>query len=157
MRTEEANRLKDRIKELSLNSSKANLVESSGTVVKDRSKGKQKKGSCFVCGKVGHRVAKCYQRKGQGSKHEGQSDVQAHFTEGNEVIDVVVVEANLVANKIDWVLDTGASMHFCVNKELFHDFEESSDGECVYMDSTTAVVMSKGKVLLELTSENIFP
>ena len=40
MRTEEANRLKDKMEELSLSSSKANLVEFSGTVVKDRLKGK---------------------------------------------------------------------------------------------------------------------
>ena len=100
MRTEEANHLKDKMEELSLNSSKANLVESSITVVKDRLKGKQKKvskkelmkkknqfnkpesqiqkfkGSCFVCGKVGHRAARCYQRKGQDSKKEGQSDAK---------------------------------------------------------------------------------
>ncbi|KAH0712085.1 hypothetical protein KY289_008044 [Solanum tuberosum] len=43
MRTEEVNRLKDKMETLSLNSSKANLVESSGTVVKGRFKGKQKK------------------------------------------------------------------------------------------------------------------
>ena len=108
------------------------------------------KGSCFVCGKVGHRTAKCYQRKGQDSKKEGQSDVQANLAEGNEVIVAVVVEANLVANKIDWVVDIGASMYFCANKELFHDFEESTDEECLYMgNSTTAVVMDKGKVLLK--------
>ncbi|KAH0672489.1 hypothetical protein KY290_024721 [Solanum tuberosum] len=178
MRTEEVNRLKDKMEELSLNSSKANLVESSGTVVKDRFKGRQKKvtkkehmkkknqfnklesqiqkfkGSCFVCGKVGHRTTKCYQRKGKDSKHEGPSDVQAYLAEGNEVIIVVVVEANLVANKTDCVLDTGASRHFCANKNLFHDFEESTDGECVYMgNSTTAGVMGKGKVLLKLTSD----
>ncbi|XP_070045426.1 uncharacterized protein [Nicotiana tomentosiformis] len=47
-----------------------------------------------------------------------------------------------------------ASRHLCANKELFHDFEESADGECVYMgDSTTAKVMGKGKILLKLTSE----
>lgn len=81
MRTEEANRLKDKMKTLSLNSSKANLVESSGIVVTDRFKGKQKKipkkghvkkknhfnkpesqikkskGPCFVCGKLGHKAA----------------------------------------------------------------------------------------------------
>ncbi|KAH0658272.1 hypothetical protein KY289_027020 [Solanum tuberosum] len=92
MRTEEANRLKDKMEELSLKSSKANLVEFSGTVVKDRFKGKQKKvskkehmkkknqfnkpesqiqkfkGPCFVCGKVGHRAAKCYQRKWQAGR-----------------------------------------------------------------------------------------
>ena len=42
MRTEEANRLKDKMEELSLNSSKVNLVESSGTVVKDKFNGRQK-------------------------------------------------------------------------------------------------------------------
>ena len=124
MRTEEANHLKDKMEELSLNSSKVNLVESSGTVVKDRFNGKQRKvskkelmkkknqfnkpnsqiqkfkGSCFVCGKSGHRAARCYQRKEQDSKKEGQSDVQANLAEGNEVVVVVVVEANLLANKL---------------------------------------------------------
>ena len=100
MRTEEANHLIDKMEEISLNTSKANLVESSGTVVKNRFKGKQKKvskkelmkkknqfnkprsqiqkfkGSCFVCGKLGHRAARCYQRKGQDSKKEGQSDAK---------------------------------------------------------------------------------
>lgn len=89
----------------------------------------------------------------ENGKQEGQSDVQAHLAEGNEMIVVVVVEANLVANKTDWVLETCASTHFCANKNLFHDFEESTESECVYMgNSTTAVVMGKGKVLLKLTS-----
>ncbi|KAH0712474.1 hypothetical protein KY289_008433 [Solanum tuberosum] len=103
---------------------------------------------CFVRGKLGHRAAKCYQRKGQDLEQKGQSDVQAHLAEGNEVISVVVIEANLVANKIDWVLDTGASRHFCANKSLVYDFEESTDGECVYMsNSTIAGVMGKGKLI----------
>ncbi|KAM3338274.1 hypothetical protein P3S68_031491 [Capsicum galapagoense] len=42
MRTEEANHLKEKMEALSLNSSKANLVESFGTTVKDRYEGKQK-------------------------------------------------------------------------------------------------------------------
>ena len=65
------------------------------------------------------------------------------------MIVVVVVEANMLAHKIVWVLDTGTSRHFCANKNLFHDFEESIEEECVYMgDSTTVVVMGKGKVFL---------
>ncbi|XP_075077172.1 uncharacterized protein LOC142163917 [Nicotiana tabacum] len=71
----------------------------------------------------------CNQRQGQSSKQGGKAIVQANLTEG-------------------------ASRHLCANKELFHDFEESADGECVYMgDSTTAKVMGKGKILLKLTSE----
>ena len=42
MTIEKANILKDKMEELSLNSSKANLVKSFGTVVKDRFKGKSK-------------------------------------------------------------------------------------------------------------------
>ncbi|KAM3344385.1 hypothetical protein P3S68_024093 [Capsicum galapagoense] len=42
MRTDEVNCLKDKIKVLSLNSSKANLVKSFGIIAKDRYKGKQK-------------------------------------------------------------------------------------------------------------------
>ena len=43
MRTEDAYRLKDKMGELCLNCSKSDLVESSGTVVKDRFNGKQRK------------------------------------------------------------------------------------------------------------------
>jgi len=43
MRTKEANRFKDKLESLSLNSSKANLVESSVPVNRDRFKGKNKK------------------------------------------------------------------------------------------------------------------
>ncbi|KAH0655318.1 hypothetical protein KY285_030200 [Solanum tuberosum] len=143
MRTEEANRLKDMMETLSLNSSKAILVESSGIVVKGWCKGKQKKvlekehvkkknqfnkpesqiqkskAPCFICGKHGNRATKCYQRKGQDRKQKGQNDVQAHLAEDNEVIVVAVVEANLVANKTNWMLDTGASRYFCANKKSF--------------------------------------
>ncbi|XP_070046392.1 uncharacterized protein [Nicotiana tomentosiformis] len=181
MRTEEANRLKDeeseRLKEkmkyLSLNSSKANLVESSSmflvsssTFVKDRFKEKQKKGQkkghvkkqnyfnkleghiqkskgpCYLCGKIGHKGFQCNQRQGQSSKKRGKAPFQANLTEGDDVIAVVVVEANMVANKTDCILDTGTSWHLCASKELFHDFEEAGDGECVYMgNSTTTGVM----------------
>ena len=69
------------------------------------------------------------------------------------MIVVVVIEANLLANKIGQLVDTGTSRHFCATKELLHDFEECTDRECVYMgDSTTCVVTGKGKVLLKLTS-----
>ena len=60
----------------------------------------QFKGSYFVCGKVGSMDVKCYQRKPQDSKKEGQSDVQANFAKGNEVIVIVVFEENLVLTKL---------------------------------------------------------
>ncbi|KAK4733530.1 hypothetical protein R3W88_007791 [Solanum pinnatisectum] len=55
MRIEEANPLKYKMEELSLNSSKANLVESSGTVVKDsaiKEKGRTQSGKDKVMSKL---------------------------------------------------------------------------------------------------------
>ncbi|KAA0049696.1 ty1-copia retrotransposon protein [Cucumis melo var. makuwa] len=78
---------------------------------------------------------------------------QANLAEQDSEIIVAIVEANLIENKTDWILDTGASRHFCTNRELLHDYEDTADGECVFMgNSTTAGVIGKGKVILKLTS-----
>ncbi|KAL0381502.1 UNVERIFIED_CONTAM: Retrovirus-related Pol polyprotein from transposon TNT 1-94 [Sesamum angustifolium] len=90
------------------------------------------------------------------TEDQSKKNPQLNLAETEEIIAAVVVEANLVENKVDWILDTGASKHFCANKELFHEFHEASDGECVFMgNSATAGVMEKGKVLLKLTSGKI--
>ncbi|KAL0418895.1 UNVERIFIED_CONTAM: hypothetical protein Sradi_1303000 [Sesamum radiatum] len=142
MRTEEANRLKDKEISNSSISFKANLVESSPSR-KDRLQPKGKK----------------FQKGGQQKTFKGNDGKiqktkprpQINLTEQEEVIAAVVVEANLMENKIDWILDTGASKHFCSNKELFQDFQEARDGECVFMDnSTTAGVLGKGRSFLNL-------
>ncbi|KAL0367431.1 UNVERIFIED_CONTAM: hypothetical protein Sradi_3633200 [Sesamum radiatum] len=158
MRTEEANRLKD--KETSNPSSisfKASLGESS-TLNKDRfqNKGKkfQKGGgqqnsfkgnnrkiqknkvTCYCYGKEDHKAYKCCQRKDQqktNQKQNTETTPQLNLAETEEIIDAVVVEANLVENKTDWILDTRASKHLCSNKELFQELKEAADGECVFM------------------------
>ncbi|KAK4388087.1 hypothetical protein Sango_2415300 [Sesamum angolense] len=69
------------------------------------------------------------------------------------------IKANLVEpseSSKDKFQRKGASKHIYANKELFHEFHEASDGECVFMgNSATAGVMGKGKVLLKLTSGKI--
>ena len=60
-----------------------------------------------------------------------------------EIICAVVEEANLVANNAEWVYDTGASRHFCANKEVMQNFKDVTDGECYMGNSTTARVMAK--------------
>ncbi|KAA0026033.1 ty1-copia retrotransposon protein [Cucumis melo var. makuwa] len=74
------------------------------------------------------------------------------YQQDSEII-AAIVEANLIENKTDWILDTGASRHFCTNRELLYDYEDTADGECVFMgNSATAGVIGKGKVILKLTS-----
>ncbi|KAL0291506.1 UNVERIFIED_CONTAM: hypothetical protein Scaly_2634600 [Sesamum calycinum] len=177
MRTEEANSLKDKeIPKFSI-SFKASLVESSQSR-KDRlqpkgkkfQKGGQQKTfkgnngkiqkikvTCYYCGKLGHNAYQCFQRKDQqktSHKPPSQPRPQINLTKQEEVIAAVVVEANLMENKTDWILDTCASKYFCSNKELFQDFQDARDGECVFMgNSTTAGVLGKGKIFLKLTSD----
>ncbi|KAL0440950.1 UNVERIFIED_CONTAM: hypothetical protein Sradi_0033900 [Sesamum radiatum] len=87
------------------------------------------------------------------TKPTTQPTPQVNLAENDEIITAVVVEANLVENKNDWVLDTGASRHFCSNKALFHESVDATDGECVFNgNSTTARVLGKGKIFLKLTS-----
>ncbi|XP_074302865.1 uncharacterized protein LOC141637055 [Silene latifolia] len=177
MRTEEANCLKDKLVQLSLTTTKANLVETGGSSRDDKYKGKgkakagqgQSKGQnakksgqgkftkpaskiqkssqnlvCYVCGKTGHKAYQCPQKK---------VAAEANVAEKDDIIAAVVVEANLVANASDWILDTGASRHLCANKDLFAEFEDVADGECVYMgNSSSAVITSKGNIFLKLTS-----
>ncbi|KAA0055836.1 ty1-copia retrotransposon protein [Cucumis melo var. makuwa] len=170
MRTEEANRLKDKLASQNLNSVNANLVKSS-FVNRDRTKQekghkgknsekrqfkttggqiKKKKLVCYVCGKEGHKSYQCNQRKGRPSQ---KPTPQANLAEQDSEIIAAIVEANLIENKTDWILDTGALRHFCTNRELLHDYEDTADGECVFMgNSATAGVIGKGKVILKLTS-----
>jgi hypothetical protein len=172
MRTEEANRLKDKYHSAPQYFSNANLVESAGGSVRNRfNKGKKpmqnkwrdqkhdhkvhkKTLMCYVCGKTGHKAYQCPLRKDTNAKRDGQSSKpQANLAEDKEIIAAVVVEANLVNNITEWVLDTGATRHICATKELFQEFEEATDGDIVYMgNSATAGVCGKGKILLKLTS-----
>ncbi|KAL0461238.1 UNVERIFIED_CONTAM: hypothetical protein Slati_0011400 [Sesamum latifolium] len=127
MQTKQANRLKDNGTSLSSLSIKVNLVQSVGS--KDR-KDQQK----------------------ANQKPATQATPQVNLAEKDEIIIAVVVEANLVDKKDDWVLDTGASRHFYSNKALFHELLDATDDECVFMgNSTTAGVLDKGKIFLKLT------
>jgi len=58
-----------------------------------------------------------------------------------------------VSNPTEWILDTGATRHFCSNKDLIHDFKDAPDGEHVFMgNAATTGVIGKGKILLKFTS-----
>lgn len=59
----------------------------------------------------------------------------------------------MVSYKSEWIVDTGATKHFCSDKDLFVDFSNASDGEHVFMgNSSSSEVLGKGNVFLKLNS-----
>ncbi|TYK14227.1 ty1-copia retrotransposon protein [Cucumis melo var. makuwa] len=85
---------------------------------------------------------------GQIKKNKLKPTPQAKLAEQDDEVIATIVEINLKENKIDWILDTKASRHFCTNRELLHDYEDTTDGECVFMGNlATAGVIGKGKGL----------
>jgi len=86
---------------------------------------------CYVYGKLGHKAYQCDQRKGSVQAKQKSATPIANIaeTEDNETIcAVTAVEANLMHNLSEWILNFGASRYFCANKELMIDFEEVADG-----------------------------
>ena len=58
-------------------------------------------------------------------------------------------EFNLVGNRREWWIDSGATHHVCANKEGFASFESNQGDETIYMaNSAIAKVDGTGKVFL---------
>ena len=75
------------------------------------------------------------------------------MVEGDDIIVVVVSQANMVTNSKNWVVDSGATRHICAKRDAFTSYTPVGDDEkVVYLgDSHTAQVLGKGKVVLKLT------
>ena len=76
------------------------------------------------------------------------------MVEGDDIIVVVISQANMVSNSKNWVLDYGATRHICANIDVFTSYTSIGDDEkAVYLgDSHTTQVLGKSKVMLKLTS-----
>lgn len=113
-----------------------------GTIIsRKNNKSEKSNGGCYVYGKQGHKAWQRYNRKDasiNGQKSD-QNKNQAHIAEvTDDVIAAVVSEVNLVGNKAEWVVDTGATKHFCSDKDLFSDFTEFMNAEQVYMGNSSS-------------------
>jgi len=69
----------------------------------------------------------------------------------------MTLEVNLVSNPTEWILDTGATRHFCANKDMMHNFEDVPDDEHVFMgNAATPELWVKGKYFLNLLLANFY-
>ena len=75
------------------------------------------------------------------------------MVEGDDIIVVVVPQANMVNNSKNWVVDSSATRHICANRDAFTSYTLVGDDEkVVYLgDSHIAQVLGKDKVMLRLT------
>ena len=113
---------------------------------------KKIKGSCWVCGKPGHKAQECRNRKDQNVTRTNQS----HMHEVDDNLVVVVTETNLVSNVKGWWIDTGATRHICGDKNLFSEYKQIDDSEKLYMGNSSASnVEGKGNVMLKFTSGKV--
>ncbi|CAN1246025.1 Retrovirus-related Pol polyprotein from transposon TNT 1-94 [Linum grandiflorum] len=123
---------------------------------------------CFVCGKTGHRAHQCNFRKTPGSTSKNQAHLVERNEEsrreetrkeesGKEVIAAVIqLESNIIEDRAEWLIDSGACRHFYSSRDLFSTLEESNTGEVVYMgNASSSPIMGKRKINLSLTSGKI--
>ena len=75
------------------------------------------------------------------------------MVEGDDIIVVVVSQANMVINSKNWVVDSGVTRHICANKYSFTSYTLVGDDEkVIYLsNSHTTQVLGKDKVMLKLT------
>ncbi|KAM1331757.1 hypothetical protein ACFX2H_043878 [Malus domestica] len=116
------------------------------TAAKGKTFTKIKKGN-WVCEKTSHRAKDCHHKKDQNI----ENSIQANIAEDKFV--VVVSEVNLLTNSNDWWVDTGATRHIYVDRNLFVSYQSVDGGENLYMrNTTTSAIAGKGKVMLKFTS-----
>ena len=79
------------------------------------------------------------------------------MVKGDDIIVVVVSQANMVTNSNNWVVDSSATRHICANRDAFTSYTPvGDDKKVVYLGgSHTAQVLGKGKVMLKLTSRKM--
>ena len=70
-------------------------------------------------------------------------------------LSIVVSEVNLVgSNPREWWIDTGATRHVCLDRNMFTSFKLVDSGEKLFMgNSATSEIQGQGKVTLKMTSE----
>ena len=102
---------------------------------------------------MGHKAANCKLPKKNKNK---EAYVMEEITQEVDDLNLstVVSEVNLVGfNPRERRIDTGVTLHVCLDKNMFTSFEPVDNGEKLFMgNSTTFEIQGQGKVILKMTS-----
>ncbi|PRQ52113.1 putative RNA-directed DNA polymerase [Rosa chinensis] len=110
---------------------------------------KKIKGSCWVCGKPGHKAQECRHKKdAPAAIRNNNNNNQANVAVAMEDFVAVVSEVNLVNDNKDWWIDTGATRHICGDRNLFTTYQPLNGEEQLFMGNASASsVAGKGRIL----------
>ena len=138
------------------------LSNSYGDKGKHRSRSKSKDGKrvCWICGKEGHFKKQCYKwldrNKGQKQGSDrGESSMAKD--DAKDPVGLLVAEVNSAeSDRDEWILDTGCTFHMTPRRDLFIDLK-TTDGGIVYMaNNTITEVKGVGSIRFENSDKTTF-
>lgn len=118
----------------SIKSHKGSGFKSRGNVGKSNKF--KKNGPCYNCGEFGHLKGECDSKnvKVQGPPNrKGPGGYNKSFKKSNKSgfvadnVEVLMSQSEIPKDKYSWCMDSGATHHFCNNRELFYNFKEIKD------------------------------
>ena len=98
----------------------------------------KKKDTCYVYGKPGHHAPQCKKRVKTGNNG---NPPKANLVEEDDIIAVVVLQANMVTNSKNLVVDSGATRHICANRNAFTSYTLVGDDEKVVYTLATLTLL----------------
>ena len=110
--------------------SAANIVESVPNAKKRKknygpknhnNSNKKFKGSCYNCGKSGHRSSDCRAPKNKNKNKDQANIVETDDMDIEDLCDFLS-ECNLVGNPKEWWIDSAATCHVCAIKGMFSSY-----------------------------------
>ncbi|CAA7042915.1 unnamed protein product [Microthlaspi erraticum] len=121
---------------------------------KSRSKSRDGKRVCWICGKEGHFKKQCYKwlerNKGRGVSQEGEASLARD--DAKDLVGLVAQEVNVMQGtqtSDEWIMDTGCSFHMTPRRDVFLEMKELNTGRVNMANNTQARVKGIGSVRFE--------
>ena len=122
--------------------------ETTSVLVGERRRNVSQRVKCFGCGEAGHIRRYCPNK--MGSQHKAKAAKEDHSKSESDDEEALAV-TTFTTQKIQWLIDSGASSHMTQEKEVLTDYKEFEKPEKVGLgDGRTVDAIGIGKVYVNL-------